>query len=204
MHQDMQNNSRMYSAFVKFAQLLDDRLAQHIHTTEDSVRYTFFYSLMQEFELSPSDFELEYPHSINTKLEIDARVVKLNSIFELKYHNSPPKADHLPRTSKPGELFNDIFRLSSFDKSKATHCYLIYLTDSEMHRYFNNARNKFEEFYNLPLSTTIQINEQFLRQYQKTFWEKATKSVPVTSCLVQRQYHKELRENHWVTVWQIK
>ena len=50
-----------HAAFTPFAGLLEERFAAEIHTTEDSIRYLLFSSLLTHGGLTPNDITLEYP-----------------------------------------------------------------------------------------------------------------------------------------------
>lgn len=52
----------MHEVFTGFSELLQERLAQKIYTTEDFVRYTFFTALLNKVTVRTIEVILEYLH----------------------------------------------------------------------------------------------------------------------------------------------
>jgi hypothetical protein len=104
----------MNKAFTLFADLLGERLADEVTTTEDTVRYTFFYALLSTSSCSHKDIIIETPHSgIKGKKKVDfvvtARDDRPSMVFEFKYDRRIPSGRNLNTTNRAGAVFNDIF-----------------------------------------------------------------------------------------------
>lgn len=73
--------------FKEFSNLLKERFSQKIYTTEDSIRYTLFYTLNLIINVEPSEVILEKPHSDIARAKVDT-FIKGNTdrpplVFEL-------------------------------------------------------------------------------------------------------------------------
>lgn len=60
---DTARDHPLAEAFSRFAELLDRRLALKVSTSEDAVRYTFFYALIGALDLKPEHIILEQDHT---------------------------------------------------------------------------------------------------------------------------------------------
>ncbi len=91
--------------FLEFASMLDDRFANRVFTTEDSVRYLFFYSLTKNTDLHPNEIVLEYPDGkkeIDTYIPASAKNGKM--FFEFKFHRQIPSGGIMPMPAFAGSL----------------------------------------------------------------------------------------------------
>jgi hypothetical protein len=118
----------------------------------------------------PHEILLEYPHPKhhgNEKIDtyIPSSETRNGLIMECKYDRRT--ATSIPRTSKAGKVFNDLYRLASFDIDRNARKWFIYLTDSIMSSYFIN--NSFDDFYNLDLKNELNINDNYLKNRPDTF-----------------------------------
>jgi len=121
--------------FEQFTSFLNERLTKGLHTTEDSVRYSFFAALMQSEGVSPSDVVQEYPHNTIRNAKVDTYIPHYDggeAIFEFKYHRAIPSGKNSPRPQKAGQLFRDVYRLIQFKSTGKCLRLLVYLTDTEM------------------------------------------------------------------------
>ena len=140
------SSEKLQSAFQKFGDLLDTRFSKEVFTTEDSVRYTFFYAISSEFELVPHDIVLESVHpNIDGHKEIDMLIPEKKDcpelVFEFKYDRKQPSGTNSPRPLKAGHLFADIFRQFRYKKEhQKSKCFLIYVTDFEQANYYQKRK----------------------------------------------------------------
>ena len=78
----------MQDIFAEFAQLLRKRFGQGVHTTEDSIRYTFFAALLAKSDLEAQDVVLEYPHPQIPGAKVDTLLTSDRGapvVIEFKY-----------------------------------------------------------------------------------------------------------------------
>ncbi len=155
----------MVRVFNRFIELLESRFNQDVHTTEDSIRYTFFYALNNVLNIDPSDVVLEFPFNVGSKL--DCYLPNYYTGFEFKYHRrGNVDAD---RTGQAGSVFKDIFRLKRFvDESKLLR-FLIYITDGEMGDYFQNQANRLNDFFSLNVNERLTIDDAYVNSHADTF-----------------------------------
>ncbi|MCK4235451.1 hypothetical protein KAX75_13570 [candidate division WOR-3 bacterium] len=95
------NGEQLSAIFADFVNLLRDRFSREdILTSEDSIRYTLFYCLIQNEQLHPSNIMLEYPYE-NFEGELDTFVVPGQGYsglaFECKYHRGFTSGQPFPR-----------------------------------------------------------------------------------------------------------
>ena len=167
-----------------FASLVDKRIEVHGHklSSEDTIRYDFFFALTDVERIQPWEVILEapYPNDIlnleRNSSEIDLMILPNEKssqglICEFKYDRKANST--INKTNRYGKLINDILRLSLLDEYKENHqCLFIYVTDSEMTKYkygFHYLQHITEIFEltkefidNLPKSARDQINLIFL------------------------------------------
>ncbi|NDB47124.1 MAG: hypothetical protein EB163_07530, partial [Nitrososphaeria archaeon] len=157
------------SIFPKFGEFLDERLTKQVFTTEDSIRYTFFYCLTQYFSLKHTEIILEYPHPKIKGAEIDTFIktdTGNSQVFEFKYDRSIPSERNIPKTMKAGKLFADIFRLSLYKQAyPEAKCFFIYVTDREMAVYFRNDDNNLVDFFDKTNENTLTIDENYIKKH---------------------------------------
>ena len=108
---------------------------------EDNFRYLVF----DEFRKAGVDVvrvSLEHPHPADLRAKIDTVILDAKgepeTAIEFKYHRSIPSNRNRPRTMSAGDLLADFARLRDFPN---VHRFVVYLTDEEMFRYFNNPDN---------------------------------------------------------------
>ncbi|MYD95058.1 MAG: hypothetical protein F4Y02_15530 [Chloroflexi bacterium] len=164
----------MKPIFDDFAELLDSRLQGDIPTTEDSVRYTLFASMLHH-RMRPDSVVLECPHPAMPGAQLDTRVFgycEHDVAIEFKYDRRPPGGKNSNRTQKAGSVFRDLFRLQRANKETGDTCYFIYLTDMEMHGYFNNPENRHQELYALAPHADLLINTSYFSNRPKSFMDE--------------------------------
>ncbi len=110
---------------------------------EDNFRYLVFDEIRKD-GVDVARIAPEYPHPSepykSKRAKIDAVILDANrapeTAIEFKYHrkNPNPNSD-TPHGKNAGELLGDFARLRDFPN---VHRFVVYLTDGEMFRYFNN------------------------------------------------------------------
>lgn len=156
----------------QFSKLLSNRLNYNdIHTTEDTVRYTYFASLVLHSDIQPHEVILEYPHPSLPGKEVDTYVPSISGreglIIEFKYDRNSGTTS--PRPHKTGKLFNDLYRLKIFNTDQNAKKWLVYLTDNEMASYLSKEENGLQSFFNLEIGGYLVINEQYIATKSNTF-----------------------------------
>ena len=99
--------------FADFAKLLESRFKVDVLTTEDSVRYTLFASVLHN-NINPDAVILEFPHPVIPRAQIDTWMPDFHGAavaIEFKYDREPPGRKHQPKTQKAGAVFEDLRRL---------------------------------------------------------------------------------------------
>jgi len=193
----------MDHVFKIFSEYLTFRLTDHIYTTEDSVRYVFFASLLQSLKLSPNDVILEYPHDVIKRAKIDTFIPGLNNssiAIEFKYDRKIPSGKNSPKPQKAGKLFNDIRRLLLFKQSEDIQCYFIYLTDEEMNAYLTNQNNKLKDFYCIEPHNSLRIDANYIANKSKTFQQSVGGELVGTLTCVMSE---TLPCNHFLRVYSV-
>ena len=129
----------------EFASKLEERFDKNISTTEDSVRYLFFYALTQH-GFDPNQIIQEYRYKsteIDTVINLDTSRIA----YEFKFHKEQLNTG-IPMPMNAGQLFSDFFRLKRFmDVNKDTSCFSVYVMGDSMRKYFANREGKLREWY---------------------------------------------------------
>jgi len=125
----------MKLVLTDFSKLLDNRLRQGIHTTEDSIRYMFFHAMTKN-GANPIEIILEYPFE-NKKIDLYAP--EQNLCAEFKYHRRPVNPNtKTPKTANAGKVVADLIRLAIFKQEEKLKRLLVYVYTDEMKNYFSN------------------------------------------------------------------
>ncbi|KUK70244.1 MAG: Uncharacterized protein XD88_0773 [Methanocalculus sp. 52_23] len=166
------------AAFATFADYLKERFIKGIHTTEDSIRYLFFSSLLTHGGLTPNEIIIEYPHPSFAGKAVDTYVLpaigREGMVAEFKYDRRIPSAKRKPRSQQAGKIFADIGRLARFDVPDVKiRRYLIYVTDGEMQRYFRNTHNGLEWFLDAEIGREVPLDPDQLNGLSVTFRRNA-------------------------------
>ena len=163
------NTDPLKPVFTDFAGLLETRLVRAVPTTEDSVRYKLFASLLRN-GVEPDEVVLEFPHPAIPRAKVDTWLPDFEGTpvaIEFKYDRDPPSGTNLPKTQKAGALFADLRRLQLLSDRAAA--YLAYLTTNDMDVYFNNPRHGHRELYELPPGHSLEIGESYFVDKPATF-----------------------------------
>ncbi|MDE0509208.1 MAG: hypothetical protein OXI17_11305 [Gammaproteobacteria bacterium] len=167
----------MRKIFEEFADLLDKRLEEKVPTTEDSVRYTLFASMLQN-KIDPNEIELEHPHPMIDGAQIDTwlRDFGGNPVgIEFKYDRPAQGTSKaiINKTERAGAVFEDLRRLQLLTSSeRPVECYLVYVTSEEMNKYFNSQRNCHVGFYCLSPGYSFDIESIYFKDRPDSFLKK--------------------------------
>lgn len=193
-------------SYTRFSELLDQRFTTGVHTTEDSVRYTFFAAMMEKTTIQPHKVVLEYPHNTIAKAEVDTYICtnkESDSVIEFKYHRPIPSGANAPRPQLAGGLFKDLFRLARFEPendAKKLNRLFIYVTAQEMNQYLSSKRNGLNGFYGMPNGEILTIDAQFVRDKSKTFVKSCG---DITELSVKMEYATNLSASHHLRIWSV-
>ena len=193
----------MNTIFEDFANLLESRLRVQVPTTEDSVRYTLFASMLNH-QVQPNSVILEYPHPAIPRAQIDTWVsdyCENNIAIEFKYDRKTPGGKNQPKTQKAGSVFQDLYRLQCANKETNAVCYFIYLTDAEMHVYFKNPENCHQELYELPQHASLRIDKNYFLDKPQTFKNRLKEPFEANITNVLR---KSLSGEHHLRIYRIE
>ena len=200
------SSEKLQSGFQKFGVLLDDRFSKDVFTKEDSVRYTFFHAISSDLELIPSDIILESVHPNIEGAEIDMLIPEKTDcpelVFEFKYDVKRLSVPASP--FKAGHLFADIFRLFLYKKEhQKSKCFLIYVTSLAQANYLSKERNRLDDFFNLPIGQTLQINSDYVKNHVDTFVNAAS-TYGIHECKVLSCLNMDLENSHYVRIFEIQ
>ncbi len=164
----------MDAIFTDFCKLLEARFKGKILTTEDSVRYTFFASMLYN-NVEPDTVILEFPHPNIPKAKIDTWMPNFHGnavAIEFKYDRDPPGGKNQPKTQKAGSAFRDLRRLQLINTNPYAARYFVYVTTKKMDTYFRNPDNGHKEIYELPPCRSVNIKESYFSDKPKSFMDK--------------------------------
>ena len=182
-----------------FCSLLSDRLKAGTHTTEDSVRFTFFAAMLKE-GINPSDVVLEYPHPNLNRKKIDTWIAQKSGdeglAIEFKYNRSGN--DNQQRTKHAGKALHDLHRMSQIPQGMDR--LLIYLTDCEMADYFSNPKNGLSDFFNGGLECSSKICPEDLVDRAVTLREAAALESTIE---IKTLCKESLPSGHELRVWKV-
>ncbi|MBU2054964.1 MAG: hypothetical protein KKC25_08290 [Proteobacteria bacterium] len=193
-------NQEIYKAFNDE---LFTRLEKNTFTTEDSVRYTFFASLLKHTALATHDIVLECPHNTFDGAKIDTYLPDYDGrevIIEFKYDRAIPSGKNSPRPQKAGKHFNDINRLLSFKTSLPAMRLFIYLTDDEMASYMRNPSNNLVEIFDLKPGNQINLDQLFFNNKSATFQKEAGEAFKAS---IRCEWSGTLPRNHELRIFRI-
>jgi hypothetical protein len=187
----------------EFCKLISERLSNNSYTTERSITYTFFSLLVLKGFCNPHELLLEYPHPAHHgKEKVDTYIPSTNSrnglIMECKYDRKNTSA--FPRTMKAGKVFNDLYRLASFDIDINAMKWFVYITDDIMSKYFTN--NNFNDFFNLNQNKEMIINDNYLKERPNTFTNNIDE-YGINEFKVKSTLKEDLPLNHKMRIYEV-
>ena len=185
--------------FDDFVQLLNIRLKHRRYTTEDSIRYTFFASLIRN-GVEPHQLVLEFPHPSIENAKIDMGLIydeeKFSIAFEFKYDRDVPSGKNLPVTQKAVKIFEDFYRLCQ----TGVLSYFIYVTNRKMANYFSNSSNGHTELWNLEYGEEINIDQNYFSDKPEGFNDISTK----LKAKIVGKFKYTLLSNHYLRIYEVK
>jgi hypothetical protein len=197
----MTNTHALEPALVRFARLLETRLHRSVPTSEDDIRYTFFFALHEKLGLMPEDIILEGHHGTIAGAKLDTRIPALAGTaytIEFKYDRSIPSRHNQPRPQKPGQMLKDLFRLAQITSLGPTQAVFVYFTSSEMAGYFSNPANGLDGLFKLNVGTNLPITNGYLAGRSDTLLMAAG---PITPCVVEAFFPCGLPSDHQLRVY---
>ena len=139
--------------------------------SEDLVRYVFFQSLVAS-GVEVHRFAFEYPHPVIERAMVDTVLIDEQGdpcvALEVKYHRANSSGAPLASPQSAGMLVHDMARLAVFTPANAERV-LLYVTDREMARYFNNPNNGLRWVTGLEPGETETLNDGDFDQRSDTF-----------------------------------
>ena len=179
----------------EFASKLKERLDKKIPTTEDSVRYLFFYALTRH-GFDPNQIIQEYRYK-STEIDTMIHLSTSRIAYEFKFHKERPNST-IPRPMNAGQLFSDFFRLKRFmDVNKDASCFSVYVMGDSMRKYFTKRGNKLEEWY--LANGEVLVGEDDFAKMPKTFLKYAGE---ITQCKT-RTMKKNIGKKYHLIVTEI-
>lgn len=179
--------------------MLSERLKIGTPTTEDSVRFTFFAAMLKE-GVNPSHVIIEYPHPNLPRKKIDMWISPKSGSkgvsIEFKYNRGA--SVNQPRPLQAGKALHDLHRMSQLGPDM--HRIFVYLTDTEMASYFNNARNGLSAFFGASVGSKTAIGPSHLQNLSATLRNAADLR---TDIQVQTLCNAHLHSDHHLRVWEI-
>lgn len=199
------NTDALCGSFDGFADLFEERTRSGIFTTEDSMRYLFFHSLLKSLGAKPNGMLLESPHPDDERKEIDMILTKSDGmpelVFEFKFHREFRSGHPSPRPMKAGHMFKDIFRLARYlDRVPDSRCFFVYGTDYGMRDYLSKPTNNLADFFNLRVSDNKDIDEKYLERNSKTMRGHSGKIRP---CRVTARLRRDTANGFSVRIFEV-
>lgn len=179
--------------------MLSERLRRGTFTTEDSVRFTFYASMLEK-KVDPADVIMEYPHPKLAQKKIDTWISpqkeRKGLATEFKYNRASRRNQARPLNA--GRALHDLHRMNLLGADM--HRIFVYLTDDEMAAYFNNTRNGLSEFFGTSVGGTAVVGRTQMQNLSTTLIEAANLD---TDIKIQTLCNVHLHSDHHLRVWKI-
>lgn len=192
----------MIKIFEQFGRVLEKRFRRKVFTTEDSIRYTFFASLLKS-GVTPDQVVLEYPHRVIDRAEIDTWLPSYNGgsiAVEFKYDRDPPGGKNQPKTQKAGAVFEDLRRQVLLAEKKEVRSYFVYVTSEEMAVYFRNPKNGHSKWWGLGSGSEVLVDDEYLSKKPQAFLGTLGSSFVAKVVGV---FHSNLPGGNYVRVYEV-
>lgn len=190
----------MNKIFSDFAGLLHSRVDKGVYTTEDSVRYTLFASMLQN-KICANQILLESPHPEIDRAQVDTWLPNFEGkVIAIEFKYDRESSGVINKTNRAGAKFEDIRRLQLANRKSGAECYFVYLTSIEMHKYFCNSSNRHDNFYNLPEGESLDINKDYLADRPNSFSAKIRGEL---GAKVVNILNMSLPREHFLRVYQV-
>ena len=144
----------------------------------------------------------EYSQPRDLREKIDAVILDAagapETAIEFKYHRGNRSGSNLPRTMFAGELIAEFAKLRDFfPNDQQVRRFVMYLTDGEMFRYFNNPNNGLSRLL-APMEQ--EISDRSLPRTKTLRRHAGDWRAPVRTRV---KCVWDLGSNHWLVVWQV-
>lgn len=163
----------MNEAFQRFEGYLRDRFERGTFTTEDSVRYTLFHALSET--ISPAQIIVEAPHPTISGKRVDlvAPLAPDGALLAIEFKYDRRAKMNAPMPMKAGALIHDFVRMAALPEHYRAR-YVVYVTDDEMHGYFERSalRTKMS-FYGAVSGTECFVDDALLAEQSATLRNRA-------------------------------
>ncbi len=163
----------MNEVFERFASYLHDRFERGTFTTEDSVRYTLFHALSET--ISPAQIVVEAPHPTISGKRVDlvAPIGSDGALLAIEFKYDRRAKMNAPMPMKAGALIHDFVRMAALPEQYRLR-YVVYVTDDEMHGYFERSalRTKMG-FYGAVSGTQCIVDAALLSEQSATLRNRA-------------------------------
>ena len=185
----------------ELGRLLKDLFSKNVPIYEDSIRSCFRTLVCSRNGYSYNDVVFEYQHPAIQGAQTDVCVLpgkdSPDYALEFKFHRKRKNTDS-PKTENAGYLFGDIFRQARFRQAcHETTCYVVYVTDMEMPRYFKNPANNCKMWYDLEQEGHLSLAEDHFSGIASAF---LAKSGPIVPCPIQRVVKCKFDPEHMLIV----
>ncbi|HKO13415.1 MAG TPA: hypothetical protein VJV22_15680 [Acidobacteriaceae bacterium] len=180
------------AVFQRFAELLAERFATGIYSTEDAVRYTFFLALLEAGGYEHTDISLEEPlvgcKGREVETMVHANGGRPAAALEFKYDRVKLASQNRPQ--RAGAILRDIGRLAQVHAQESRDVFLVYLTDRGMDSYLTNPRHRLEDVFDQAVGGQCSLTLDYYHKDRPDSLSKAVQhfGAPCTvSCILRRQ-----------------
>ena len=185
--------------------LIEERLGLPAPLSEDGFRYLVF-DEFRKAGVGVVRVAPEYPHPAepykSKRAKIDTVILdatgKPEAAIEFKYHRGNAGGGNLPRTMFAGEVIAEFAKLRDFcPDARHIRRFVMYLTDGEMFRYFNNPNNGLNRLlspFEQEISDRSLPRTKTLRRHAGDWGVPARTRV---KCVW------DVGSNHWLVVWRV-
>lgn len=192
--------------------LLERRLGLAAPFSEDDFRHLAVGEIVRagvdvmrvalEYPLAEERVAPEYSQPRDLRAKIDAVILyatgKPETAIEFKYHRGNAGGSNLPRTMFAGEVIAEFAKLRDFcPDDRQVQRFVMYLTDGEMFRYFNNPNNGLSRLlspFEQEISDRNLPRTKTLRRHAGDWGVPARTRV---KCVW------DVGSNHWLVVWRV-
>ena len=195
----------MLEEFALFAGLLNERLLDGAHMSEDDVRYSFYLAAVQRGSIYHSDLSLEHPHPAIPHAHIDTLIhgdtSPRGTAIEFKYDRSNPGGTNQNRTQRAGSFLADLFRLGLIPDELAMEKFFVYLTDQGMASYFLNPSNDLSRLYNIEPGDEFHLGPNQVSQLASSAVRRVEDLIH--PCTIVGYYRNDLGLDHQLRIFQV-
>lgn len=185
-----------------FAELMRERLAAGVFTTEDSVRYTFFCAYLR---LGGDHVRLiqEHPHPAQgSAREIDT-VVRGDfdrnvAALEFKYTRIKKATQNGPQ--RAGKLLNDMTKLAILPRDFCAAGYVVLLSDMTFVRYLDRSRTRLCHLWRSRPGSAVAVDRSDMQSMCRSVRDQVH-----TPCdlHVETLFASDLPAGHHLRVWRV-